>query len=228
MSVPRALPNKGSFVATRFGLGRLVRGVGLGLLGAVAAGGAYLATLQLTGNLHTVVEGEFYRSGQPTSSQIADDATRYSIKTIINLRGDSAGSPWYDAEVAEVRRLHIRHIDFGMSARRELSASEAEQLIALMRSAQKPILIHCKDGADRSGLASALYLAAVKKSDESTAEGQLSIRFGHFSLPFIPEYAMDRSFEALEPVLGFSQSASGLDGRAKASEQVLSHDNSAR
>jgi hypothetical protein len=35
------------------------------------------------------------------------------------------------------------------------------------------------------------------------AKGQLSIGFGHFSLPFIPEYAMDRTFEALEPSLGF-------------------------
>jgi hypothetical protein len=47
-------------------------------------------------------------------------------------------------------------------------------------------------------------MAAVKKSDEAMAKGQLSIGFGHLALPFIPEYAMDRTFEALEPSLGFS------------------------
>lgn len=90
-----------------------------------------------------------------------------------------------------------------MSARRELSAAKAAKLIVLMKGAQKPILIHCKAGADRSGLASALYMAAIARVGEATAEGQLSIRFGHFSLPFIPEFAMDRTFEALEPSLGY-------------------------
>jgi protein tyrosine/serine phosphatase len=68
-----------------------------------------------------------------------------------------------------------------------------------MERAEKPILIHCKAGSDRTGLAAALYLLTVNKPDEAAAEGQLSIRFGHFSLPFLPEYAMDRTFEALEP-----------------------------
>lgn len=173
------------------------------LLGALTMGGAYLGALQLTGNFNTVVAGEFYRSGQLTPTQIADYAKQYGIKTIINLRGDNPGNSWYDAEVAEARRLNISHINFGMSARRELTAAQATALIAAMKEAEKPILIHCKAGADRSGLASALYLAAVKKLDAATAEGQLSIRFGHFSLPFIPEYAMDRTFETLEPSFGF-------------------------
>jgi len=73
-----------------------------------------------------------------------------------------------------------------------------------MKGAQKPILIHCREGADRTGLASALYLAAIKKAGEAVAEGQLSIRYGHISLPFIPEYAMDRAFETLEPSLGIT------------------------
>ncbi|MFD2031462.1 tyrosine-protein phosphatase [Ancylobacter dichloromethanicus] len=52
-----------------------------------------------------------------------------------------------------------------------------------MKDAKKPILIHCQAGADRSGLASALYLAAIKKnSAEAEAEAQLSIRYGHFFL----------------------------------------------
>ncbi len=174
-----------------------------GLAGILALGGAYVGALQLTGNFNTVVAGEFYRSGQLAPPQIADYTRRYGIKTIINLRGNSTGSAWYDAEVTEARRLNLAYVNFGMSARRELTGAQAVALIDLMKTAQRPILVHCREGADRSGLASALYLAAVKKVDESTAEGQLSIRFGHFSLPFIPEYAMDRSFEALEPMLGF-------------------------
>jgi protein tyrosine/serine phosphatase len=139
-----------------------------------------------------------------TPTQIAEYAKTYGIKTIINLRGDKSGRSWYDADVTEANRLSVVHIDFAMSARRGLTTRQAAALIVLMKGAQKPILIHCQSGADRSGLASALYLAAIKKSGEAVAEDQLSIRFGHFSLPFIPEFAMDRTFKALESSLGIS------------------------
>jgi protein tyrosine/serine phosphatase len=164
-------------------------------------GGTYLGALQITGNFNTVVAGEIYRSGQLSATQIADYTEEYGIRTIINLRGDNTGRAWYDDEVTEAARLNISHIDFAISARRELTAAQAATLVALMRNARKPILIHCQAGSDRTGLASALYLAAIKKSDVSIAQRQLSIRFGHFSLPFIAEYAMDRSFVTLVPSL---------------------------
>ena len=129
----------------------------------------------------------------------------YKIRTVINLRGDNKGQPWYDAEVKESDHLKIVHVDFGMSARRELTQAQAIALIAVMGKAAKPLLIHCKDGADRAGLASALYLAVVKKVEPKVAEAQLSFRYGHISLPLIPEYAMERSFEALEPSLAASR-----------------------
>jgi protein tyrosine/serine phosphatase len=33
----------------------------------------------------------------------------------------------------------------------------------VFRKAEKPILVHCNSGADRSGLVSALYVAAIAK-----------------------------------------------------------------
>ena len=52
----------------------------------------------------------------------------------------------------------------------------------------------------------ALYLAAVKKAGEAAAEHQLSLRYGHLSLALFAGYAMDRSFERMEPSLGFPDS----------------------
>jgi protein tyrosine/serine phosphatase len=184
-----------------FGLKRLMRSAGIGLLSALLLGAAYLAALRLTGNFNTVIDREFYRSGQITAQQLNDYVERYGIKTIVNLRGVNAGTSWYDKELAESRRLNVNHIDFGLSARQELSVDRARELIAVLRSAPKPILVHCEGGADRSGLTSALYLAVLKNSTTEVAERQLSIRFGHFSLPFISEYAMNRSFTKLEPSL---------------------------
>lgn len=174
---------------------------GLLTLGVI---GAYLAYLQLSGNFSPVIEGELYRSNQPTPERLQSYVERHKIRTIINLRGENAGRGWYDREVATARELGIVHIDFGISARKELTRAKAEELIDLMRDAPKPLLIHCNAGADRSGLASALYLAALAGKSEAVAEQQLSLYFGHLPLPFIAEQAMDRTFEALEPWLGLT------------------------
>ena len=177
-----------------------VLGAGVGLAGL------YLAALQMDDNFHAVVPGELYRSAQPTAALIAEYRKGYDIKTIINLRGDNTGSGWYDSEVAEARRLGIAHVDFRMSARREMTMAQFDQLMDVFGKAEKPILVHCNSGADRSGLVSALYVAAIAKLGEEAAEGQISFRYGHIPLPVSSAYAMDRSFEAFEAVLGFPNS----------------------
>lgn len=153
-----------------------------------------MGALQLTGNFNTVITGELYRSGQISPQQLKEYVAEYGIKTVVNLRGDNQGDDWYDTEITQSRNLGVHHIDFGLSARQELTSERAAQLMAILRTAQKPILIHCKAGADRSGLISALYLAIIKQWNPEVAKAQLSVRYGHISLPFIPEYAMDRSF----------------------------------
>lgn len=176
------------------------------LLVALTAG-LYALALQLYGNFHTVIAGELYRSAQPSAQDIHAYAARYGIKSIINLRGDNTGTPWYDKEIAASKKLGIAHFNFSMSARRELSQPRAESLIALLREAPKPVLVHCTSGSDRSGLASALFLAAIAQKGEFAAEGQLSFRFGHVAIPyFSSSFAMDDSFENLEPWLGFAGS----------------------
>lgn len=181
--------------------------------GALVAAGAFLvaasgfyAHMLWTTNFHQVIAGELYRSSQPSATNIAEFQKQYGIKTIINLRGYNSGHHWYDTEVAEAKALNIDHIDFHMSSARELTQEQAAQLVDIMRNAPKPILIHCQAGADRTGLASALYLAAIAKTNEATAEGQMSIIYGHLPFSFTRAYAMDRTFEKLEPWLGLSAS----------------------
>lgn len=152
-------------------------------IGAVAMG-TYLVAIQLTGNFAAVVPGEVYRSNQPTAADIASYAGRYGIRTIINLRGRHEKDAWYEEEAAAAKRL---------------DADGAARLVAILKDAPRPILIHCRSGADRTGLASVLYLAKVAKVDEETAERQLSVRYGHIGIPLLsPTYAMDESWEALE------------------------------
>ncbi len=179
-------------------------------LAAVAVGVAaligYLVVLHSSGNFHTVVDGEVYRSGQPTAEQLQRYVDEVGIKSVLNLRGPSPRAAWYKDELAQSEKLGLVHADFALSASREVTIGEATELIALMRDLPKPLLIHCKHGSDRTGLLSALYLAAIAGQDEEVAEGQLSLYFGHFSVPYLSAaYPMDESWQAFEQTLEFAQ-----------------------
>ncbi len=177
------------------------------LLAVLVLMGGYAGALQLTGNVHTVMDGVFYRSAQPSKNQIFALSKDYGIRSIINLRGDNTGSPWYDDEIEASKALGLQHYNFRMSARHELSQERAEELISMLRQAPKPVLVHCNGGADRSGLASALFLAAIAQKGEEAAEDQMSFRYGHVSIPHLSSsFAMDRTFENLESWLGFEGS----------------------
>jgi protein tyrosine/serine phosphatase len=168
---------------------------------AAGAFAAYLGYQQLRGNFHEVVAGQLYRSGQLTADQIAYYTRRYGIRTIINLRGSSEKSLWYRDEVAASKALGLVHVNFAMSANRELPLDRATQLEAILRDVPKPVLIHCRSGSDRSGLASAIFMHTVRGEDIEKAEGQISLYFGHFSIPYLSQaYPMDQTWEKLEDV----------------------------
>jgi protein tyrosine/serine phosphatase len=166
----------------------------------------HLVIVNLGDNFHPVIAGEVYRSAQPTPERIAEYQKNYGIRTIINLRGENVGSAWYDAELAQTRRLGIDLVNFRMSAKREFTEERLTELVEVLQKAEKPVLVHCMSGADRSGLVSALYVAAVAKLGEEAAESHISFWYGHIPLWFTAAYAMTRSFEALEPALGFHDS----------------------
>lgn len=147
------------------------------------------------GNIHSVVDGEFYRSAQLTPEQIAEVAKQKGIKSIINLRGDNTGSPWYDDEVRASKENNIAHLNFRMKSSRDLTDAQVVELLALMKDAPKPVLVHCAAGADRSGLAAALYRLKVKGESEAAASSELSLRYGHMPFYVNSSAAMGRTLE---------------------------------
>ncbi|WP_428030545.1 tyrosine-protein phosphatase [Ancylobacter sp.] len=179
----------------------------LGACGALLLlAGSYAGWAYATGNVHTVVEGELYRSATLSPGRLKDVIDSRGIRTIINLRGRAENSGWYRDEVRIAGEAKVQLIDLRWSARRELTDEEVATFFKALENAPRPILIHCLSGADRTGLAAALYLAGIKKASEMSAELQLSPLFGHIGLPFAPFYAMDETFERLEPWLGYTGS----------------------
>lgn len=169
--------------------------------------GGYLLYLQLSGNFHVVVPGEVYRAAQMDTEDLALWRKEYGIASVLNLRGAQENAPWYREERAGAEALGIQHIDFGMSDAEELTPDQVRALIRVMRDAPKPLLIHCRAGADRTGLASALYVAAIAQRSEWAAEAQLALTYGHVGVPVLSRaWAMNATWEKMEGWLGFPDS----------------------
>ncbi|MFS8056556.1 tyrosine-protein phosphatase [Rhizobium sp. BR 317] len=161
--------------------------------------GTYLAALQLSDNFHVVIPGELYRSAPLSSSALETYVRDNGIRTIINLRGENKKRAWYAHEIETARRLGIEHIDFKMSASKILTPDRADQLVSILRSAPKPILIHCQSGADRTGLVAVIYSREIAGIDQKTAARQLSIVYGHIGIPYLSgAFSMDEILQNLE------------------------------
>lgn len=156
---------------------------------------ATYGVIQYDGNLHEVRAGQVYRSAQLTGPALRHVIAAKGIRSVLNLRGDNKGRPWYDDEMSTARAEGVKHIDYSMSAQRELSVAQMRELAALIDQAPKPLLIHCNAGSDRTGLASALVVLQ-KTHDAEEARSQLSLHYGHFPYLWSKTDAMDRSFEA--------------------------------
>lgn len=129
------------------------------------------------------------------SAALAKVIQEHGIKSVLNLRGAASGEGWYDGEISTSRKYGVQHIDFPLSASRELSDADMDDLLDIIDRAPKPMLIHCKSGSDRTGLAGALYLYSEERRSAREAGRQLAVLYGH--LPYLlwgDTAAMDRSF----------------------------------
>lgn len=119
-----------------------------------------------------------FRSNQPSPRQIAKLAER-GFKSVVNLRGASdCGQYYLEQQACQQHGLELWNSK--LHSRQMPSYEKLEQLLQVFEQAPKPLLLHCKSGADRAGLASALYLLTQAKQPVALASQQLSIRFLHF------------------------------------------------
>lgn len=118
-----------------------------------------------------------YRSNQPTHARFR----RYrdmGVRTVINLRGDDRYAH-YLFEHESCRALGLTLVDAKLRARRAVPADWILDVIAAMRRAERPLLFHCKSGADRAGFAAAAYLMVFEGVPVAEAKKQLGLRYIH-------------------------------------------------
>jgi predicted protein tyrosine phosphatase len=177
------LPNLG-------GLARIaLRGA---LTGALVAVALHFALVLAGHNFRAVVPGRFYRSGQLSPSALDDHVRRHRIRTVINLRGCCIPARWYRDEAGATARLDVSQEDLSFSAARMPSTTALRQLIEVLDRSEPPVLIHCHQGADRTGLASVVVLLLYTDSTLDQSLRQLGPAHGH--LPLGRTVHVDRFF----------------------------------
>ena len=151
----------------------------------------WLNIIRYGGNFHKITSG-IYRSAQLYYYNMPKFYNKYHFKTILNLRGAHSDKAWYVYERNFCKKHKITLIDYGISAKKVQSIKIMKQIIQIIKYAKKPILIHCKSGADRTGLATSLYLYSIKNKNYSK---MLSLKYGHFPYFSSPTKAMDISLK---------------------------------
>lgn len=143
-----------------------------------------------------------WRSNQPSARQVHALAQQ-GVKTIVSLRGLNAGGA-SQFEIEACAQTGIELVAFKMTSRGAPDRERVLQLADLISQVERPVLFHCKSGADRSGFVAAVYLLLTGQGSIAQAKAQLSWRYLHFKgaktgllFAFLCEY---EAFNAKQPV----------------------------
>jgi protein tyrosine/serine phosphatase len=133
----------------------------------------------ITDNFHEVEPHSLYRSAQLSAQTLQEKITSLGLKTIINLRGANPTESWFVAETQVAQKNNVEMVNISLSAN---SIPSKDQLVTLLEAydkAPRPILVHCEGGADRTGMATAIYEYDKNNGNLHEADDMLSIFYFH-------------------------------------------------
>jgi protein tyrosine phosphatase (PTP) superfamily phosphohydrolase (DUF442 family) len=155
--------------------------VGTFLLIAIACSGwLYYTFTNHVKSVYTVIPDQVYRSAQLNRTSVKSAIIDKGIRSIINLRGGNTSKQWYRDEVEVSETLGVVHHDLSFRPQGLPVRRSVRELARLLQITQKPVLVHCKNGADRAGLASAIALLQQEQSSMDESAEHVSIKFMAF------------------------------------------------
>lgn len=123
------------------------------------------------------VTDQIWRGPQPNPLHLRRLAKK-GLKTIVNLRGPTVYGSYALAKNA-AQKYGLKFIDLPIYSGSAPLKEHIHALHDLFQTIEKPALLHCKSGADRSGLAAVLYLVLSEDMPVADALKHLSYRYGH-------------------------------------------------
>ena len=157
-------------------------------------------------NFHKI-DKYMYRSNMPTPNRIKK-YKKMGIKTIINLRGGNKDGGWL-LENEACKKNNIKLINFVARSRSAPEKEMIKEASILFKNINYPALLHCKSGADRAGIITALYKLLYCKEDPTQAKKQLSFKFLH--IKYAKTGILDKFFEEYETFIKKNKNPQFLD-----------------
>ncbi|RMG05524.1 MAG: hypothetical protein D6726_01135 [Nitrospirae bacterium] len=130
----------------------------------------------------TVVADKVFRGRQLSSEELERLINEKGIRSVINLRGPGTGLKWFEDEKRVTEKYKVDFYSVSLPSDDLPLYDRLNQLVEILKTAKRPVFIHCRRGIDRTGLASALALAIELDPPLKTLKSQMSIRYG--LLPF--------------------------------------------
>ncbi len=126
-------------------------------------------------NKHEIAPG-VWRSNQPSPRQLKAWRDK-GIVSIVNLRGPNPHA--YALEKQACEDLGLKLINFRVWSRDTPSKETIRGAKELFETVEKPFVMHCKSGADRTGLMGTLYKILAENRPVEDAMEQLSLKYLH-------------------------------------------------
>lgn len=155
----------------------------LGIIGLAIPVGLFMYyRYRYVKHFRVVQEGILYRSGQPDRRDLKRLRNVYGIRSVVNLRRadeqDGSDGPSLPEERLEAERLGLRFFHLPMDGDAKVDPNIVSRWLEIAQTPEnRPILLHCKAGADRTGLLVAVYRIGVQgwspqdAIDEAVEEG---------------------------------------------------------
>jgi protein tyrosine/serine phosphatase len=125
-----------------------------------------------------VVPGQIYRSGQLSPRMLKPTLQEHNIRVIVDFQGEKADhDPAMDAEQQVCKDLNIEHHRLPLSGDGTgpiARYADALTTIVAAQRANKPVLIHCSAGTQRTGAATAFYRLLIEKKSPQEAYAELT------------------------------------------------------
>ncbi len=118
-----------------------------------------------------------FRSNHPHHARLERFKAK-GVRTVLSLRGKTEKSPYlFEAESCKTLGLDLVFAPLG--AREFATRARFIAVLDAFETIPKPFVMHCKSGADRTGLASAMYLLTYCDATDEEARAQLTFRYLH-------------------------------------------------
>jgi undecaprenyl-diphosphatase len=129
-------------------------------------------------NLHEIVPGQVYRSAQPSPEFLERLARDKQLKSVVKFNSVKE-SDWSRQEEAVARGLGLEFHYIGMGVAELPPKPDMIEMLRVIENAPRPLLLHCKTGADRSGVAAVLVQLHGGMSYKDAVSDQLGLKYLH-------------------------------------------------